>query len=290
MALDNTRHPDAERLAEYADGLLDGEPRAEVEQHLADCADCREAVVATTEFLHSTTIATADPSGKVIPFLSRRRIIAIAAGLAAAAALVLGVRVARPDWFGPRGDRPELQELVAALAHEPTRLAEGRLSGGFKYAPPPAPTRGAGDRNVGTGVRMAAAKLEQQAHERSTPRALDALGVADLALGDIDGAIRSLESATAQEPSDAQYQNDLAVAYLARARRRGASSDWTSARAAAERAAASNPALVEAWFNRALAIEGVESGEAAKQAWKDYFDRDSSSDWARERREVDRRD
>ena len=289
MALNDTRHPDAERLAEYADDLLGGDLRAEVEQHLADCAECRAAVMETTEFLHST-LAMADPATKVVPFLRPRRLIGIAAGLAAAAALVLAVRSARPDrLFGPRGDRPELQELIAAVANEPTRLAEGRLSGGFKYAPPPAPTRGAGDGNVATPVRIAAAKLEEEARVRSTPRARAALGVSDLAVGDVDGAVRSLESAVALEPSDAQYQNDLAVAYITRARRRGAASDWVNALAAAERAVAANPALVEAWFNRALAIEGVRSADEAKQAWKDYFDRDSSSDWARERREAGRR-
>jgi tetratricopeptide (TPR) repeat protein len=290
MALDDTRHPDAERLAEYAEDLLNGEHRAEIEHHLADCAACRAAVIETTEFLHST-LAIADSTPRVVPFFSRRRLIGIATGLAAAAALVLAVGAARPDWFlGPRSDRPELQELIAAVANEPTRLAEGRLSGGFKYAPPPSPTRGAGEANVATRVRIAAAKLEQEARERSTPRARAALGVADLAVGDIDGAVRSLESAAALEPSDAHYQNDLAVACIARARRRGAASDWASALAAAERAVAANPALVEAWFNRALAIEGARSADEAQQAWKDYFDRDSSSDWARERRAVDRRD
>lgn len=290
MALNDTRHPDAERLAEYADGVLDGALRAEVDSHLGDCAECRAVVVETTEFLHSTNVALADPARKVIPFLNRRRVIGIAAGLAAAAALVLAVRVARPDrLFGARADRPELQELMAAVANEPTRPAEGRLSG-FRYAPPPAPTRGGADRNVGTRVRIAAAKLEQEARERSTPRASAALGVADLALGDVDVAVRSLESAVAAQPSDARFQNDLAVAYLARARRRGAASDWANALTAAERAVAANPALVEAWFNRALAVEGGRSADEAKQAWKDYFDRDPASDWARERRAVDGRD
>jgi len=288
MALDDTRHPDAERLAEYAEDLLNGGLRAEIEQHLADCAECRAAVIETTEFLHST-LATAD-AAKVIPFFNRKRLIGVAAGLAAAAALVLAVRATLPDrFFGPRGGRPELQELIAAVANEPTRLAEGRLSGGFKYAPPPAPTRGAGDANVATRVRIAAARLEEEVRERPTPGARAALGVADLAVGDLDGAVRSLEFAAALEPSDAQYQNDLAVACIARARRRGAASDWASALEAAERAVAANPALVEAWFNRALAIEAVRSADEAKHAWKDYFDRDSSSDWARERRAVERR-
>ena len=51
MAVEERRHPEAERLAEYADGVLDAESRAEVDQHLADCADCRAVVMETMAFL-----------------------------------------------------------------------------------------------------------------------------------------------------------------------------------------------------------------------------------------------
>ena len=240
MALDDARHPDAERLAEYADDVLDSGLRDELEQHFADCAECRAVVMETSEFLHSA-FATADPAPKVMPFLSRRWLVGIAARMAAAAALVLAVPAARPDrLFGSRSDRPELQELIAAVANEPTRLAEGRLSGGFHYAPPPALTRGAGEGHVTTRVRIAAAKLEQEA--RDHPRRASRRAGCGRPRGrrcrwrcSIAGVRRRAGTVRCA------VSNDLAVAYMARARRRGAASDWTNAIAAAERAVAANP-------------------------------------------------
>ncbi len=231
MALDDLRHPDAERLAEYADGLLADEARAEVERHLAGCEDCRAVVMETMAFL-------ASGAGKlesvlrspVIPFPSSRWLTRAAAIVAVAAALLLAVRVARPEWLlGPPTDRPELQELIAAVAGQPTRPVEGRLTGGFKYAPPPSPTRGPGDRDLPPEVRIAAAKLEQAASgDQPAPGALADLGVALLTLGQVNEAIDALERAVAQRP-DAHYESDLAAAYLARARRQGSAEDWQKA-------------------------------------------------------------
>jgi len=220
VARDDGRHPDAERLAEYADGVLDAGGRAEIEQHLADCAECRAVVMETMAFNEAETPAQAAPPANVIPFRSRPWLTGAAAGLAVAAALVLTVRVLRPEWLSSsRGDRPELQELIAAVANEPTRPVEGRLSGGFKYGPPPSPTRGAGDREVSPDVRIAAAKIEKESRERDTPESQAALGVAYLTVGELDKAIMSLEDGAASRPADARMQNDLAAAYLARYRR-----------------------------------------------------------------------
>jgi tetratricopeptide (TPR) repeat protein len=221
----------------------------------------------------------------VSPFRSSRWVTRTAAFVAVAATLLLAIRVSRPEWLlGPRSDRPELQELIGAVAGQPTRPVEGRLTGGFKYAPPPSPTRGPGDRDVLPDVRIAAARLEQAASvQEPTPSALADFGVALLALGDVNKAIDSLERAVAQRP-DARYESDLAAAYAARARRQGSSTDWQKALAAAERALKANPDLIEAWFNRALVIEGAEMSPAeVRQAWLEYLARDSSSDWARER-------
>jgi tetratricopeptide (TPR) repeat protein len=201
--------------------------------------------------------------------------------VAVAAALLLAVRVVRPEWLlGPRTDRPEFQELIAAVADQPTRPVEGRLTGGFKYAPPPSPTRGPGDRDMPPAVRIAAARLEQAAGgDQPTPAALADLGVALLTLGDVNKAIDTLERAVAQRP-DARYESDLAAAYLARARRQGNPADWQKALAASERALKANPDLIEARFNRAMAIEGsATSPGEVRQAWQDYLTRDSSSDW-----------
>lgn len=289
MALDDLGHPDAERLAEYADGLLADEARADVERHFADCEDCRAVVMDTMAFLAA---APGKPEGvsrsTVIPFPSSRWVTRAAALVAVAAALLLAVRVTRPEWLlGPRADRPELQELIAAVAGQPTRPVEGRLTGGFKYAPPPSPTRGPGDRDMPPDVRIAAARLEQAASGDSpAPGALADLGVALLTLGDVNKAIDALERAVAQRPLDARYQSDLAAAYLARAQRQGSPADWQKALEASERALKANPDLIEAWFNRAVAIEGAATSRGeVKQAWQEYLTRDSSSEWARERQQ-----
>src|SRR5262245_4301534 len=134
MAVD--RHPDAEQLAEYAEGALAGADRAEVEQHLAACDDCRAVVVDTMDYLATEREApdslqvgdTKDfpaaerPAAglpRVLPFRSLRDMRGVAAALATAAIIALAAYVARP-WlgFGPRGGRPELQELIAAQANE----------------------------------------------------------------------------------------------------------------------------------------------------------------------------
>jgi tetratricopeptide (TPR) repeat protein len=224
----------------------------------------------------------------VIPFPSSRWVTRAAALVAVAAALLLAVRVTRPEWLlGPRADRPELQELIAAVAGQPTRPVEGRLTGGFKYAPPPSPTRGPGDRDMPPDVRIAAARLEQAASGDSpAPGALADLGVALLTLGDVNKAIDALERAVAQRPLDGRYQSDLAAAYLARAQRQGSQADWQKALEASERALKANPDLIEAWFNRAVAIEGAATSPGeVKQAWQEYLTRDSSSEWARERQQ-----
>ena len=288
MAVEERRHPEAERLAEYADGVLDAESRAEVDQHLADCSDCRAVVMETMAFLDGKPAIPASATPRVVPFRPRRWVRGVTVGLAAAATLVLAVRVVRPEWvsglFGPRADRPELQELIAAVAGEPTRPVEGRLSGGFKYGPPPSPARGAGDREASPDVRIAAAKIEKVAAERETPEARAALGAALLVLGDANKGVQTLEAAARMSPDNAFIQNDLTAAYLARFRREGGAQDLAGAISAAGLALKSNPDLIEALFNRALALEMLGSTSAARDAWNAYLKRDASSAWADEAR------
>jgi tetratricopeptide (TPR) repeat protein len=224
----------------------------------------------------------------VIPFRARRWVTGVGAGLAAAAALVLAIQVARPEWvsglFRPRGDRPELQELIAAVAKEPTRPVEGRLSGGFKYAPPPSPTRGAADREASPDVRIAAAKIEKVAAEKETADARAALGAALLALGETHQGVLALEAAAQMSPENPFIQSDLTAAYLARSRREGGAQDLARAISAAGLALKSNPDLIEALFNRALGLEMLGPASAARDAWNEYLKRDASSAWADEAR------
>lgn len=274
-------HPDAERLAEYVDGVLGPVERTDVERHLVGCADCRAVVAETMAFVRTETSEVGPPaSAKVVPFRSRRWVTGGVAVLALAAALVLAAWLARPAWiFGPRTDRPELQELVAAVANEPTRPVEGRLTGGFKYAPPPSPTRGPGDREVSPDVKIAAAKIEKLAREKDTPANQAAFGVACLATSRWDDAVRELERAVSREPTNPRFTSDLAAAYLSRyppdVRR---AIDW------ARQSIAINPRLAEAWFNLAVAAEHAGEADLARQAWTQFVGLDPASDWGHEAR------
>lgn len=287
--LDGPGCPDTEQLSEYAEARLPSEQRETVEQHLVDCAYCREALSETTAFL------TAERQGspvvmRPVQTMARREgrrrrgwpIVVAVAG--AAAALFVFVRIAPMEWtWNPgRSDRPELKELVAAVANEPTRPVEGRVTGGFKYAPPPSQTRGPGETERSPEIRIAAARIEKAEAERTSSRAKDALGVAALILGMNERAIAALEDATAQEPDRADWQSDLAAAYLASFRTGRKPEHLPKALNAAETAVRLNPQLVEARFNRALALELSGSRAAALAAWQDFLAVERDEHWRQE--------
>lgn len=269
---------DADALARYADGTLDPRERTVLEQHLVTCADCRMVVVET-----SLLNADGDRSTQAPPQTSRLWSSAgVAAALAAAAALVLAV------WIGVRGGaggddvRPELQELVAAVAREPARPVEGRLTGGFAYAPPPPRLRAAVPApDLSPEVTVAIAALERRARATASADLDAALGVAYLIGGNLDEAIATLERACAVRPNDARCWSDLAAAALARGSRSGNASDLDRAHAAAARALALDPALAEAAFNRALVLDYLRAPDAPA-AWEAVRALDPESPWGEE--------
>ena len=177
---------------------------------------------------------------------------ALTAGLTAAAALFLVARLA-PQWFPWGGAQPELQALMAALAKEPARPVEGRLAGGFAYAPPPPVTRGSSTREMSPEVRVAAGNPQSRA--ANDARGREAQGLAHLVSGNVTEAIAALESAAAQDEARAEIEANLAAAYLAQADVTGSRQDLSKALDAADRALGRNPALAAALFNWALALE-----------------------------------
>jgi tetratricopeptide (TPR) repeat protein len=178
-----------------------------------------------------------------------------------------------------------LEDLVAALETQPVRPVEGRLMGGFAYAPPPSPTRGGADRlgRAWSGeVKIATATLQSYAEGTTSADVRAALGVALIVDGDLDDAIIALEQAAKDRPNDAATHANLSAAYLARARWFNHPEDWPKALAAAERAATLDANAPEPSFNRALALEGLGRTEDAAKAWADYVSRDRDSGWGRE--------
>jgi tetratricopeptide (TPR) repeat protein len=85
--------------------------------------------------------------------------------------------------------------------------------------------------------------------------------------GDIGEAVDLLRTAVTEEGGAAEAWNDLAVAYLARGARTGATQDLNDALSACDHALALRPDMPEALFNRALALERLRPSEAVP-AWE----------------------
>jgi tetratricopeptide (TPR) repeat protein len=271
------RHPDAQQLAEYFEDVLPPANRDEMERHLADCDECREQVV---QAMSVAAIKAKEPQGlsRLLPFPLGRWVSGAAAALAAAALLVVAIRIVRPQWLGlgPR-ERPELQELIAAVADEPTRPFEGRLSGDFPYAPPRPPTRGPGDGRVSPELTIAAADIERMGGAAGA----HLLGLAYLTTGRVDEAIETLSREA--NPSQ-QALNDLAVALLTKAAREGGTRSYTEALVTADRALNGNHDR-SPLFNKSIALLGLGRVAEARAVADEYFARDAASSWAEELRQ-----
>jgi tetratricopeptide (TPR) repeat protein len=273
----DTEHPGEEIIAAFAERTLPPAQRPHVERHLSDCPQCRDVLADTVAFL-----AAEQERPEQLPdsFRSRRRLVIAAGGLATAAGLVLALRIGWERPATPSGREP-VAGLVTALAGEPNRATEGRLTGGFAYAPAPAVRRGPGGAVPSADVQIAAARIQDLAQRQPAPSTRWSLGIARLAVGDDDGAIAALGDASRAEAAGADVHSDLAAAYFARWRHRGNDEDLRASLDAANRALALDGRLPEALFNRALALEAMRAPDAAA-AWQAAIDADPGTPWATE--------
>ncbi len=262
--------PTPEDLAAYIDKRLPHARRAPIELHLADCDTCRELV-------GDTALLSRERLPGFIFGQPRRRVFATGgAALALAASLIVVAKV-QPDLL-PFGQGADYTELAAAVGQN--RTVEGRLTGGFAYAPMKRTTR-AGLKAADEDFALLAARseLETRAQERPTAANRRAAGIAQLVAGDTDTAITTLESVVADEPAHAAYHSDLAAAYIARGREWDRREDFDKARAAAERAIELDPSLDEPYFNRALALDALGQAGEAEAAYRRALARDPQSPW-----------
>ncbi len=269
--------PDLETLAAYLDGRVAEGDRARIAAHLTACESCYFVFAEAARMDTGVAREPAPPR-----WWARPRVLwpTAAAGLAAAAALVLAVS---GSLTSSGRDVPDLTPLQASLATQ--RTVEPRLTGGFAHAPLRATLRSADAvADVSPEVRIAAALVEKETGTRQTPGALHARGLAWLVAGDVDRAVASLEAAAAARPDDSGILSDLAAAYLVRADRHPGSGDAARALAAVNRALARQPGLPEASFNRAHALERLALVDEAQTAWTQYLTIDDRSGWADEAR------
>lgn len=213
-------------------------------------------------------------------------------------------------------DAPAAEDAEAALASlqkafSAERPFEPRLAE-FEYAPPSPLMRGGGRGEKGNGggektennAEKPGAKInrialdrarnlsQKAASEEETFQNLYALGKTYLAEKKFDQAIELFERALPMPASDAEkarLENDLGVAFLAKSKTldedSGREKLELNARALEKFESASrlDENLLDARFNRALALEEYTTRQAIK-AWKEYLALDPNSDWAAEAR------
>lgn len=270
MKLNGGTCPSLETIGAFVDGRFKDHEREVIADHLASCETCY--------FVFSEAArarVAAQPQAEVVQFTPRRMTWRIAAGLAAAATIVVAVNLWGP--FGANDDQNALKMLVAAVGT--TRTFDARLSGGFEYAPVRGLVRGPNDAvTLSPDLRIAIAEIEKQ--HASQPVAATAAVVA----GNPSRAIAILEEASRTNPRDARILNDLAAAYLVSADHNNSADDVSRALAIANRAIEIDPRMPEALFNRALALQAAGLRDEARAAWQAYLAVDDRSGWAEEAR------
>ena len=279
--------PDLETLAAYIDGRLSEGERALVAEHLAGCETCYFVFTESTQ-LRASGITPAPVDALSLGedtvaihrrWLTPKIVWSSAAGLAAAASVILAVATGMLPWSG---ESTELRALVVAVGTD--RMIEPRVTGGFAYGPVRAPVRGEpGAATVSPDVRIAAARIEKDASAHRSAQTLHSLGIAYLVTGNSSRAVVVLDEAAA-ESSDARIFSDLAAAYIARGAGDNNRQDFMAALSAVDRALGADPRLPEAWFNRGEVLERLGLTAQARDAWQQYLKIDSESAWASEAR------
>lgn len=110
----------------------------------------------------------------------------------------------------------------------------------------------------------------------------EAVAVAHIFSSEFNSAIECLENGIKESPKNANFFNDLAVAYLARAKDEDNPADIFDALSAIDSALEINPNLIEAQYNRALILQKLYLYPSAKKYWAEYLQKETSSQWKAE--------
>ena len=177
-------------------------------------------------------------------------------------------------------DLAELRSLFQQSRPTETRIAE------FGYAPL-TQLRG----NPGTADERRRRRLEnsfiEAVEKSSSAQTHHDLGVFYLTQQDYPKAIQELENALKFAPRNAKIHNDLGSAYFELARTKAKEKKFPDlARSLQEFTSATDldGNLLEALFNKALALQELDLPQQAREAWTLYLQKDSSSPWADEAR------
>lgn len=184
--------------------------------------------------------------------------------------------------FFLRSNDTEIALASLNKAYKTERPLESRITG-LDYAPLKN-TRGVGDSKISQLELERAGEISKKAaSENRSAESLHTVGRFYLTQKEFDRAIEELKNAEKLDSKNAQIQNDLGVAFLGKSRVSDKKLEFQSnASEKFEEALELNPNLLEAYFNRAIALQEQNLQNQAIEAWQEYLKRDSDSPWAEE--------
>lgn len=208
--------------------------------------------------------------------------------LAVAASLVAVLGIGFFAWRALQPE-PDLNDGLVALqkAFGEERPIEGRLSD-FNYVPLPN-QRGGATRVDHVQRDLAGALLMKARRDQPTAASHQAAGKYYLLVHQFTEAEKELNAALALDPNNARIHNDLATVFLEECRTQG-KQEGTALEFCGrslehlQKALELDNTLLEALFNRALLLQLMGSSPQAIDAWKEYLQKDNSSQWAEEAR------
>ncbi|HXQ69041.1 MAG TPA: CHAT domain-containing protein [Pyrinomonadaceae bacterium] len=240
----------------------------------------RRTRVEFTQALRAKALATNSDTEKPSLFASLRAF--FRQPMYAGAFAVLLIAIAGLAIYFIWKSRPdELAELRAI--YQQARPTETRISE-FGYAPL-VQLRGAPEPGEQKRLRRIEISLIDATERTPNAQTHHALGVFYLTQQDYPKAINEFESAVKFAKTNAKIHNDLGVAHFEQAKT-GDKKLEELARSFEEftKATELDPDLLEALFNKSLALQELNMPREAKESWNLYLQKDSSSPWADEAR------
>ncbi len=270
-------------INDYVRGHLDQPDAARFRATLAVDPE-RRLQVELTSALREKALARDTSSAKTqTPFLVsltsffRQPIYAGAFAVLLIAAVVLAVYLSRT---GTPNELAQLRSIYRSSRPTETRISE------FDYAPL-SQLRGAPEAGEQKRLRLIENRLLEAAENAPTAENLHALGVYHLTQQKYPEAIKEFEGALKLAPQNAKIHSDLGVAYFelsnAEAKEKGLE-DLSHSLEEFAKATELDSNLLEALFNKSLALQQLGLPREAKESWTLYLQKDPSSPWADEAR------
>jgi len=261
---------------EYVQDELSAEERDCADQYFFTSAKRRHKL----EFARALNQRKAELSSRKH---ARRKVLTFYLPLAASILVVLGLSFGAWRTYSYQRDlKTGLSALEAAFREQ--RPIESRISD-FDYAPV-IDTRGGAPRVDYYQRDLAQLALLNAVRDYPGADTHHALGKYYLVEHQFDRAIEQFEKALQFDPRNARGHCDLGAGLLERGKIRasGSHEDFGRSLDHLNQALALDASLLEALFNRALLYRQMRLLDQAANDWRQYFERDSNSQWADEAR------